>query len=572
MNKYEIIKDIGGGSYGTVYEGIDKKTNKKVAIKKLKQKIDSWEECMNQNEVYFLRKLIHPNIISLIEVIREPNSDISFVFEFCDCNLYEYITNHRKRKKIIPEDKIQNIIYNITNGLSYLHSQNIMHRDLKPENILVSINDLNVKNNSIKIADFGTAKEIPQYKNESLTDYICTRWYRAPECVLKSKNYDEKIDIWALGCIMAELYSLKPLFPGESEFDQINKIVKILGTPNYEEWSEGYRLMQNLNMQFPQSTKKNFRNLFFDISDEGIDFLEYIFQYDSTKRPSANDLLKHPYLNNNLSLSRNKGEINSYRSQSRKENSIHLKDVNSNYKNFSMNNPTFYNYKLVPDEKKDYNRIDSPTFILPQISNKSINANSSRFNNEGIFYNKKSNGRSKSTIIVEQNNNYNNINANNNIYSTYNNNAMNGSYYNISGFSNFERENEELSNINKLIDNNILNMQNNYDNIYNNKKNKNNYISFNKNNNNINNSAFSSLAKNEIVQTNPLLFNIYRGKQKDSSNNEDIFHNIIPKADRYSINKNNYYMFNEKNNSNNIGYINNQDGQYRSFFGTRYNL
>ena len=245
MNKYEIIKDIGGGSFGVVYEGINKQTNEKVAIKKLKQKIDSWEACMNQNEVYFLRKLVHPNIIKLIEVIREPNSDISFVFEFCDCNLYEYISNHRKRKKAISEDKIHNIIYNITKGLSYMHSQNIMHRDLKPENILISLNNLNNANftnsNSIKIADFGTAKQVPQYKNEDLTDYICTRWYRAPECVLRSKNYNEKVDIWALGCIMAELYTLKPLFPGQSVFDQMDKIVRLLGTPNYEQWPEGYR-------------------------------------------------------------------------------------------------------------------------------------------------------------------------------------------------------------------------------------------------------------------------------------------------------------------------------------------
>lgn len=137
-----------------------------------------------------------------------------------------------------------------------MHSQNIMHRDLKPENILISLDNINMDNNAIKIADFGTAKEVPKYKNDSLTDYICTRWYRAPECVLKSKNYDEKIDIWALGCIMAELYNLKPLFPGQSAFDQINKIVYVLGTPSYEDWPEGYRLMQDLNMKFPENIKK----------------------------------------------------------------------------------------------------------------------------------------------------------------------------------------------------------------------------------------------------------------------------------------------------------------------------
>ena len=565
MNKYEIIKDIGGGSFGTVYEGVEKKTNKKVAIKKLKQKIDSWEECMNQNEVYFLRKLVHPNIISLIEVIREPNSDVSFVFEFCDCNLYEYITNHRKRKKVIPEDKIQNIIYNITCGLSYMHSQNIMHRDLKPENILISTTNLNIKNNAIKIADFGTAKEIPKYKNEILTDYICTRWYRAPECVLKSKNYDEKVDIWALGCIMAELYTLKPLFPGQSEFDQIDKIAKVLGSPNYDEWPEGYRLMENLNMKFPNCNKKNLRNYFFDISDEGIDFLEYIFQYDSVKRPSANELLKHPYLNNNLNVT--KLDNNSYRSQSRKEKLYPLKDINNIFKKSAINNQTFLNYKIISDEKNDYNsKLNSPTFLLPQINNKSINASSSRFNNEEYFYNKKPHGRSKSSIS-EQTKNYNNMNDNN-FFSIYNNRMNNNFYPNI---SDFERENQELSNINKLLDNNISNIQNNFNNVLYNKRNNNSYLPFKSDTNSAINNALSNVAKNEIVQNKSYLYNKYLGKQKEAAiNNEDIFHNIIPKIGRYSSNNNNYNMFNDNNN---IGYNNNQDtNKYRSFFGTRYNL
>ena len=522
---------------------------------------------MNQNEVYFLRKLVHPNIIKLIEVIREQNSDISFVFEFCDCNLYEYITNHRKRKKIIPEEKIQNIIYNITCGLSYMHSQNIMHRDLKPENILISTKNLNIKNNSIKIADFGTAKEIPKYKNETLTEYICTRWYRAPECVLRSKNYDEKVDIWALGCIMAELYTLKPLFPGQSEFDQIDKIAKVLGTPNYEDWPEGFRLMKNLNMQFPNCYKKNLRNYFFDISDEAIEFLEYIFQYDSSKRPSANDLLKHPYLNNNLKMK--KTDINSYRSQSRKENLYPLKDINNIFEKSSMNNPTFLNYKIITDEKSDYNsKLNSPTFFLPQINNQSINASRSRLNNEQYFYNKKPHGRSKSSIS-EQTKNYNNMNDNN-LYNIYNKRMSSNFYPNI---SDFERESQDFSNINKLLDNNIINIQNNFNNVLYNKRNNNSYLPFksDKGDNNYSiNSALSSVAQNEIVQNKSYLFNKYLGKQKEATiNNEEVFHNIIPKIGRYTNNNNNNYnMFNDNKN---IVY-NNDTNKYRSFFATRYNL
>ena len=570
MNKYEIIKDLGGGSYGTVYEGINKKTSEKVAIKKLKQKMDSWDDCMNQNEVYFLRKLNHPNIIKLIEVIREPNSDISFVFEFCECNLYEYITTHLKRKKAIQEDKIQNIIYNIARGLSYMHSENIMHRDLKPENILISLNDIHIMNNTIKIkiADFGAAKEIPEFKNEALTEYICTRWYRAPECALRSKNYDEKIDIWALGCIMAELYSLKPLFPGQSEFDQIDKIVRILGTPSYEEWPEGYRLMENLNMKFPQYNRKNLKNILFDICDEAIDFLEYIFQYDSGKRPSANDLLKHPYLSKNFN--KNKVDINSFRSQSRKEHLYPLKDntINNIYKNVSINNQIPYNYKVLLNEENNNNnnKVNSPTFMLPQIKNKSINISNSRFNNEEIFFNKNPYERSKSSII-EKMNNSNNINENN-IYNKYNTNIVKNNNYEYSKFSNYENESKDLSNINKMLSNNLMINQNNYDNIYNyNKNNKGNYLPFKNDYNSKNNNAFSSIAKNEIVQNKQFLFNKYIDKQKETINNADIFHNIMPKIRKHN---NNYNIFNDNKN---YGYNNNnKDGTYRSFFATRYNL
>ena len=123
MNKYEIIKDIGVGTFGTVYEAINKITNEKVAIKKLKQKIDSWEKCLNQNEVYFLRKLNHPNIVKLLEVIREKNDDISLVFEYCDYNLYELIKTYKRKQMSISESKIKNIIYSLTLGLSHIHNR-----------------------------------------------------------------------------------------------------------------------------------------------------------------------------------------------------------------------------------------------------------------------------------------------------------------------------------------------------------------------------------------------------------------------------------------------------------------
>lgn len=297
MNKYSLRNIKGDGTYGTVYAAINTETNAKVAIKKLKSKIYSFEECMEQNEVKFLRKIHHPNIVKLLEVIREPSSDVSFVFEYCDCNLYELTEQYIKKKSHISEETIKNIIKQIVQGLAYLHKNGIMHRDLKPENILYIFDT-----EEIKLADFGVTKEVPDKKDGKLTDYVCTRWYRAPECVLKSKDYDEKVDIWAVGCVMAELIMLKPIFPGNNEFDQINTICKVMGTPRYDEWPEGYKLLQKMNMRLPNFDKTDLSKVVKGASPEAIDFLEYIFTYNPDKRPSAEQLLKHRYLNDNNTM------------------------------------------------------------------------------------------------------------------------------------------------------------------------------------------------------------------------------------------------------------------------------
>ena len=304
MNKYELIRVIGDGTYGIVYEGKNKETKEKVAIKKLKQKYRTLEECKNKIEITILEKLYHDNIIHLKDVIRDFNGEISYIFEYCDCNLLEFIDTHKEKNKKIPEQIIREIILQITKGLKYLHSKNYFHRDLKPENILLILNkyDLNNLSNNIndsgikvKIADFGTAKKIPNKDALTITEYVCTRWYRSPECVLRTDYYDETSDIWALGCIMAELYKLGPIFPGENEFDQINQIFKILGTPTKCKWPWGYNQAENLGIKFPVYYKKDLKGILGYIGQDGINLLNEIFQFDSTKRPSCNKILNHPY-------------------------------------------------------------------------------------------------------------------------------------------------------------------------------------------------------------------------------------------------------------------------------------
>ena len=536
MNKYQIIKIIGDGTYGQVYEGINKETNKKVAIKKLKNKMSSWEDCILQNEVRFLRKLNHENVVKLLEVIREQNSDVSYIFEYCDCNLFQFIENHRKQKMFISEMKIRNIIYQIVCGVKYLHSCNIMHRDLKPENILMIIN-----NNLIKIADFGTAKEIPEYKNNSLTDYVCTRWYRAPECTLKSTNYNEKIDVWAIGCIMAELYTLKPLFPGIDEFDQLNKILKIVGTPEYNEWPEGYALVQKLNIRLPNYNKSNLKQYVFNANDDAIDFLEFIFQLNPDKRPSCSELLKHPYFT----------EVQrpgSYSYQGRTFKNIKNKNYNDMYFN-NNNGNNFYATSNINNEIESpsnermgnnrgmFNVADS---IINGIGNNGYNRDKEE-NFFKIAFDRGERRRDNNNNFTSFRNSYQNSNQNESQNEISKNNY---NYYKNFNYSNYINNNGALPDIDNVFRKNIMNIQNNsaYSKYNNDKDNENILLnSFNQNN-----SKFSSFAKNEIMQNikRDKYFSVNKNKRTlddmNPSVNEQMYNNISPYSRERRKNENRF--------------------------------
>ena len=219
MDKYNITKTLGDGTYGSVVKATNKSTGDEVAIKKMKKKFYSWEECMALREIKSLRKLNHSQIVKLKEVIRV-NDDLYFVFEYMEKNIYELM---KDRTSPFPEQQIKSIMYQTLLGLKYMHKHGFFHRDMKPENLLV-------KGDLVKIADFGLAREIRS--RPPFTDYVSTRWYRAPENLLRSVNYNSPVDIFATAAIMAELYLLRPLFPGNNETDQIYKICAVLGSPS----------------------------------------------------------------------------------------------------------------------------------------------------------------------------------------------------------------------------------------------------------------------------------------------------------------------------------------------------
>ena len=231
MDDYEMITRLGGGSFADVYKALEKSTGELVAIKVLKRKYKKFDDSNELMECRSLQKLHNDathnkpgeeNIIKLKHIIFiKKTGQLNLVFEYMETDLLELMKSCEP--KTLKEDQIRDIMHQTLLGLSFMHKYGFFHRDMKPENLLLT-------RNKLKIADFGLAREIrsvPPY-----TEYVSTRYYRAPECILKSTNYNSPIDIWALGCIMAEMYlHPQPLFCGANEKEVLFKICSVLGTP-----------------------------------------------------------------------------------------------------------------------------------------------------------------------------------------------------------------------------------------------------------------------------------------------------------------------------------------------------
>ena len=297
MEKYEVIKRLGGGSFADVYLGKELATSDMVAIKVLKKKYRKLDQCYELREVQSLQKLCkeslssqkgYDNIIKLKEIIFEKkNGKLSLVFEYMETDLYELMKKRSPSR--LSEDEIKDITYQILLGLFHMHKYGFFHRDMKPENLLLT-------GKKVKIADFGLAREIRSIP--PFTEYVSTRYYRAPECILRSQNYNSPVDIWAVGCIMAEMYMHPmPLFYGASEKEVFIKICTTLGSPNKSNWHEGVNQASKIGMKYPQSSGTDLANIVIGASPEAIDLMKQMLKWAPNARATAASLLNHPFFN-----------------------------------------------------------------------------------------------------------------------------------------------------------------------------------------------------------------------------------------------------------------------------------
>ena len=290
--KYKSIRKIGEGTYSTVYMGCkittDEANNQKVAIKKYRSEdSDTNVNVTTLRELSILQELDHPNIISILNVYIDENDTIRMVMDLFPATLQNYLD--RKYYKITI-DIIKQWMYMILDGLNYLHSNNVMHRDIKPSNILVG-----PQLNQLKIADFGFAKQISK-EDRRHSPQIYSLYYRPPEILLGVKEYDTSVDIWSIGCIMAEIINRKFLFPGDNEIDQLFRIFKIMGAPSDTLWPAGTKL-PNYALIFPKWTAQPIQTLVPNFHDlDGLDLLGKLLVLDPIGRITARDALNHPFL------------------------------------------------------------------------------------------------------------------------------------------------------------------------------------------------------------------------------------------------------------------------------------
>jgi mitogen-activated protein kinase 1/3 len=293
--RYQNLKPIGDGSYGFVASGTDKISGEKVAVKKIR---DVFADVVDAKRILRELKLLHhfskhENIISIYDIMAVEPDTIKFDDIYIVTNLYESdLERIIQSRQVLTDQHFQYFLYQILRALKYVHSANVLHRDLKPSNILVNANC------DLGICDFGLARGFDVEGKDTLTEYVVTRWYRAPELLCQSPYYGKGVDIWSVGCIFAELLTHEAFFRGDNPQHQLEVIVHKIGCPNHMRlgFVESQAAMASI-MKYANHPPPAFNTLFpRDANPDAVDLLHKMLMFHPEDRVSVEEALAHRYL------------------------------------------------------------------------------------------------------------------------------------------------------------------------------------------------------------------------------------------------------------------------------------
>lgn len=299
QTNYRILGKKGEGTFSEVLKCQSIADGKMFACKKMKQKYDTVEQVCNLREVQAMRRLNpHNNVVELVEIVFDRRSGtVSLVCELMEMNLYELI---KGRRKLLLEANVKKYTFQLLKALEHMHKMGLFHRDIKPENILL-------RNDQIKLADFGSVRS--SYSRAPYTEYISTRWYRAPECLLTDGYYSFKMDLWSVGCCFHELLCLHPLFPGQNEVDQVSKIHDVLGTPSAAVLEKFTHRNHAIDFNFPIKRGSGIEKYLSHVSQPAIDLIYKLCEYDFETRCTAKQALHNSYFKDLRELERRKSSV-----------------------------------------------------------------------------------------------------------------------------------------------------------------------------------------------------------------------------------------------------------------------
>lgn len=292
-SQFKQLEKLGNGTYATVYKGLNKATGEYIALKEVKLDSEEGTPSTAIREISLMKELKHENIVALYDVIHTENK-LTLVFEYMDNDLKKYMDSRTigNQPKGLELHLVKYFQWQLFEGLSFCHENKILHRDLKPQNLLIN------KKGQLKIGDFGLARAFGIPVN-TFSSEVVTLWYRAPDVLMGSRTYSTSIDIWSCGCILAEMITGKPLFPGGNDEEQLKLIFETMGTPNESIWPSVVSLPK-YSSNFPKRLPKDLKLILqahcdFPVEDIVVNLLHGLLQLNPDMRLSAKQALHHPW-------------------------------------------------------------------------------------------------------------------------------------------------------------------------------------------------------------------------------------------------------------------------------------